>query len=110
MQPYLRAVKTEEDKQVEHDRELTRAWLSAGQGSVSRAEQSPEEPDSIRSGLLEAGARRRLAQRLEADATSDLIAWVRAAHEADWEIKVIAEYAGVTWETVYAWLGPRGDG
>ena len=67
-------------------------------------------PDSILTGLLEAGARRQLAQRLKADATGELIAWVRAAHEAGWEIKRIAELAGVTRATIYAWLGSRGDG
>ena len=79
-------------------------------GSSPEHKARPLHPDSIRAGLLEAGARRQLAQRLEADATVDLIAWVRAAHEAGWEIKRIAEHAGVTRATIYAWLGPRGDG
>jgi len=80
------------------------------QGSSPEHKARPLHPDSIRAGLLEAGARRRLAQRLEADATIDLAAWVRAAHEAGWEIKQTAELAGVTRATVYAWLGSRGDG
>lgn len=77
-------------------------------GSSPEHKARPLHPDSILTGLLEAGARRRLAQRLEADATVDLIAWVRAAHEAGWEIKRIAEHAGVTRATIYAWLGSRG--
>lgn len=76
-------------------------------GSSPEHKARPLHPDSILAGLLEAGARRRLAQCLEADATIDLIAWVRAAHEADWEIKRIAELAGVTRATIYAWLGSR---
>lgn len=76
-------------------------------GSSPEHKARPLHPDSILTGLLEAGARRQLAQRLEADATSDLTAWVRAAHEAGWEIKQIAELAGVTRATIYAWLGSR---
>ena len=79
-------------------------------GSSPEHKGRPLHPDSIRAGLLEAGARRQLAQHLEADATVDLIAWVRAAHKAGWAIKQIAEHAGVTRATIYAWLGPRGDG
>lgn len=76
-------------------------------GSSPEHKARPLHPDSIRTGLLESGARRQLAQRLEADATVDLTAWVRAAHEAGWEIKQIAEHAGVTRATIYAWLGSR---
>lgn len=59
-------------------------------------------PESIETGLIEAGGRRALAERLRADAMADLAAWLAAARRDGMPIARIARLAGVTRPTVYA--------
>jgi len=64
--------------------------------------------DDCREGLREAGLRRRVADRLRADAMLDLADWMAAARAAGVSITDIAHAAGTTRQTVYTLTGDDG--
>lgn len=72
---------------------------------VGGAPSASPHPDSIRVGLIEAGARRQLADRLKADASMDLAAWCRAAHEAGISISEMSRLSGASRPAIHEWLG-----
>lgn len=59
----------------------------------------------IEIGLIESGARRALARRLEGDAMLDVASWVRAADEAGIERTRIAHLTGISRRAVYDVIG-----
>lgn len=64
----------------------------------------PAIPDQVRVGLIESGARRRLADALKADASMDLAAWCRVAVDAGLTKVEISELSGATRPAIDAWL------
>lgn len=65
---------------------------------------APQHPRSPRVGLIESGARRRLADALKADASADLAAWCRAAVEAGLTKVEISELSGASRTAIDRWL------
>jgi hypothetical protein len=72
-----------------------------GVGSSPEGRSGPLHPEAIETGLIEAGGRRALAERLRADAMVDLVAWMAVARKRKMPIAQIARLAGVTRQTVY---------
>lgn len=66
----------------------------------------PHHPDNVRAGLIEAGARRQLADLLGRDASLDTADWVRAARQLTPPLSIteISRLTGATRKAVYRWI------
>lgn len=92
---------------TERERVLAARDVSVfGVGSSPEGAPGPDHPESIETGLIEAGTRLALAGRLRADAMTDLAAWMRVARAEGMLITRIAKLGGVTRPTVYACSTP----
>lgn len=71
----------------------------------------PHHPDNVRAGLIEAGARRQLADLLGRDASRDTADWARAARRLDPPISIteIARLTRATRAAVYGWIGAHDE-